>query len=325
MRREVGEQEVQKRWFGTHSGTFHADEVTACALLSYVDLIDLDKVLRTRDPQQLARCEYVCDVGGTLDPLQGRFDHHQADYQGNKSSAGLVLVYLQERALLDPGFASFLEREWICGVDAHDNGEELSERGVLTFSHIIAQSVPLRTSEGSPAPELLDRAFMEAVQFTLQLLERMARIYAQHVASRAQVEEVMHTALEKDPLLLVFSRPIHWMESFFELGGEAHPALFVLMPADDQWKLRAIPPKMSERMSLRARLPLAWAGLHDEELERVCGIPGAVFCHKGGFISVWKSKEAALEAYRYVIVEGGYGRNDLKEKRAKGREFEAES
>jgi uncharacterized UPF0160 family protein len=34
----------------------------------------------------------------------------------------------------------------------------------------------------------------------------------------------------------------------------------------------------------------------DEALFRVCGIEGAIFCHKGRFISVWKTKEDALKA-----------------------------
>lgn len=49
---------------GVHDGTFHADEITACALLMLFDLIDEDKIIRTRDLDVLSTCEYVCDVGG---------------------------------------------------------------------------------------------------------------------------------------------------------------------------------------------------------------------------------------------------------------------
>nr|NGX27459.1 hypothetical protein [Chlamydiota bacterium] len=37
------------RSLGTHDGSFHADEVSACALLLVFDLIDRDKIFRTRD------------------------------------------------------------------------------------------------------------------------------------------------------------------------------------------------------------------------------------------------------------------------------------
>ena len=54
-------------------------------------------------------------------------------------------------------------------------------------------------------------------------------------------------------------------------------------------------------MKVRAQLPLAWAGLLEEDLERVSGIPGALFCHKERFISVWQTKEAALLALKAVL------------------------
>ena len=47
------------RSLGIHDGTFHADEVTACALLILFDLIDEEKIIRTRDTARLAKCEYT--------------------------------------------------------------------------------------------------------------------------------------------------------------------------------------------------------------------------------------------------------------------------
>lgn len=37
-----------------------------------------------------------------------------------------------------------------------------------------------------------------------------------------------------------------------------------------------------------------WFGLRDEELEKVSGIPGSIFCHDTGFIGGDKTKEDAL-------------------------------
>ena len=42
-----------KRSFGTHNGSFHADEVTACALLLLMGFIDRDKIFRTREKDVL--------------------------------------------------------------------------------------------------------------------------------------------------------------------------------------------------------------------------------------------------------------------------------
>jgi len=89
---------------------------------------------------------------------------------------------------------------------------------------------------------------------------------------------------------LIFEESIPWMENFFELGGEVHPAQFVIMPSGDHWKLRGIPPSLNERMKVRRPMPEAWAGLRDEELKKVSGVKGAIFCHKGRFISIWETK-----------------------------------
>ena len=95
-----------------------------------------------------------------------------------------------------------------------------------------------------------------------------------------------------------------WMECFFEMGGENHPALFVVMPSSGHWKLRGIPPNNEERMKVRQPLPEKWAGLLEEELKQISGIPGAIFCHKGRFISVWETKEDVLKALNYVLKDG---------------------
>ena len=92
-----------------------------------------------------------------------------------------------------------------------------------------------------------------------------------------------------------------WLDAFFELNGENHPAKFVIMPSGGHWKLRGIPPSSSDRMKVRKPLPRAWGGLLDEELKRVSQIPGAIFCHKGLFISVWETEEDALRAMEYAL------------------------
>lgn len=62
---------------GTHDGTFHCDEVLACSLLKMLpDYKDAD-IMRTRNPEKLATCDVVVDVGGVYDPTKHRYDHHQ--------------------------------------------------------------------------------------------------------------------------------------------------------------------------------------------------------------------------------------------------------
>ena len=131
------------RSFGTHDGSFHSDEVTACAILLLVGLIDRGKILRTREPKALEACEYVCDVGGIYDPKIKRFDHHQADYQGEMSSAGMIWLYLKDQKIIDEPTYHFFNRSLILGVDAHDNGRVVYEIGHCSFSQIVSNFVPV--------------------------------------------------------------------------------------------------------------------------------------------------------------------------------------
>lgn len=282
------------RSFGTHDGTFHADEVTACALLLLFDLIDKDKIKRTRDMHLLETCEYVCDVGGVYDPTKKLFDHHQAEYQGGLSSAGMILLYLKEIGKINEKEYKLFNDSLVHGVDAHDNGKEIQVFGFCSYSHIIANFTPIIHDAG---PIELEIAFFEALDFAQSFLDRVWRRYKYVQSCRQIVAEEMKRSEE----CLMFDQNIPWLESFFELDGEHHPALFVIMPADKHWKLRGIPPTNDQRMKVRRPLPQEWAGLLDDDLKKVSGIPGAIFCHKGRFISVWETRDDALKALDRVL------------------------
>lgn len=285
------------RSFGAHDGTFHADEATACSLLLLFDLIDREKVCRTRDPGKLEKCEYVCDVGGVYDPAQKRFDHHQAEYTGPLSSAGMILLYLKDEGILDPDLYDHYNKTLILGVDAHDNGLAKIEPGTASFSQIISNFLPISYET---SPEEMNKAFFTAVDFAVGHLDRLRQRHAYTLECRSKVMKTMQGA----SYAMVFDESIPWMENFFDLGGEFHPAQFVIMPSGGHWKLRGIPPNLNERMKVRKPLPESWAGLHEEELKRASGIGGAIFCHKGRFISIWQTKEDALHALNIAMKKG---------------------
>lgn len=282
------------RSFGTHDGTFHADEVTACALLLLFNLIDRNKIIRTRNLEELSACEYVCDVGGIYDPELKLFDHHQVDYQGPLSSAGMVLLYLQQAGILSSKEHDFFNQALMMGVDAHDNGKELHSKGVCTYSHVVSNFTPIIYE----APhEDQNAAFFEALDFARGHLDRLWRRYNYIQSCRQIVSDEMN----KKRNYLLFEKGIPWLEIFFDMNGENHPAQFVIMPSGTHWKLRGIPPNLEERMKVRVPLPEDWAGHLEEDLRLISGIKGAIFCHKGRFISVWETKEDALTALEYVL------------------------
>lgn len=285
---------VVKGSFGTHDGAFHADEVTACALLIFYRYIEKNLILRTRDKNKLQYCEFVCDVGGEYDSKKKRFDHHQLTYRGPYSSAGMILEYIRNEGRISPKEYDFLNNIFIRGIDAHDNGREVSLPGVCTFSHVIANFTPISYEASEEAQ---DKAFFEALEFTLGHIQRLNDRFTYAQSCQEEVQE----AMKKFRDCLIFNKSLPWIDTFFELDGARHPAKFIIMPAGNFWKLRGIPPSGDERMKIRLPLPESWAGLLEHELQEKTGISGALFCHKGRFISVWKTKQDALKALRLVF------------------------
>ncbi|WP_228546994.1 MYG1 family protein [Candidatus Neptunochlamydia vexilliferae] len=285
--------EIRPRSLGTHDGSFHADEVTACALLLLFNKIDRDKIVRTRAEEELAACEYVCDVGGIYDAKIKRFDHHQSNYDGSFSSAGMILKHLKDEGTIDEKLYHFINRSLVMGVDAIDNGKGTPMVGHCSFSSVIANFGPARHDAESFA---FTEAFFQALDFTFGHLRRLIERYHYIQECRGKIKQEM----DKKETVMVFEESMPWIESFFDLGGDRHPAQFIIMPAGTQWKLRGIPPSYDKRMQVRIPMPKEWAGLIDQELKEKSGIAGAVFCHKGRFISIWETKEDAFKALDYI-------------------------
>ena len=282
------------RSFGTHDGQFHADEVTACAFLLMFDLIDESKIVRTRDPERLRQCEYICDVGGEYNPSQKLFDHHQAKYDGKLSSAGMILLYLKDHGIINQNEYNYFNDSLVYGVDSHDNGRDPLPIGFASYSDVIGNYVPVPYEV---PPQVMDEAFHQALHFAVAQVSRLWERY--HFARSCR--EIVAKAMKNSQEYILFEKSMPWMDLFFELGGDTHPALFVIIPSGGHWNLRGIPPSHDDRLNVRLPLPEEWAGLLEDDLKKTTGMPGAIFCHKGRFISVWETKEDALKALDYVM------------------------
>jgi len=91
---------------GTHSGTFHCDEILAIAMLRTLPEYKNAAVVRTRDIEVLKQCTIVVDVGAEYDPARNRFDHHQRGfeetmdgYSTKLSSSGLIYKHFGREVL----------------------------------------------------------------------------------------------------------------------------------------------------------------------------------------------------------------------------------
>lgn len=60
-----------------HDGLFHADELLGLAIIEAASRCNNLRVIRTREPMDLASADIRLDVGGKYAPADGDFDHHQ--------------------------------------------------------------------------------------------------------------------------------------------------------------------------------------------------------------------------------------------------------
>ncbi|HLO76822.1 MAG TPA: MYG1 family protein, partial [Magnetospirillum sp.] len=250
----------------THSGTFHADDCFAFAILkaAHAGAVTL---VRSRDHETLEAADVVFDVGGRCDPAARRYDHHMRDKplrdNGEPySSAGLVWRDFGTQAIrvLVPGasdgevaqMVAMLDGGLIRDVDLMDNGAMTPTPG--HFSTVLEAFNPTFAEDGADENE----AFAEATHLAGRVLARaIARAHAAVLAAET-VAEAARTA--DDPRILVLETRVPWEDAVFDLN--LTQALYVVRPAGKQWTVSAVPP---ERASFAQRLPLpeAWGGLRD--------------------------------------------------------------
>jgi len=281
----------------THSGSFHADDCFAYAILRAATKGELT-LARSRDKADWDRADVVFDVGGVFDPAKRRYDHHMRDKPlrpngESYSSAGLVWRDFGVAALttLLPGVAedvlarvaARLDSGLIRDVDLMDNGEMPPTAG--HFSALLEAFNPTFTETERDE----NAAFMEAAGLAGSALARAAaRAHAAELAA-----ETVAAAAERadDPRVLILETRVPWEDAVFDLN--LTQALYVVRPAGNQWTVSAVPPER-ESFAQRKPLPDAWAGLRDAELAAACGIPDATFCHPARFVCGAQSRGGAV-------------------------------
>lgn len=280
----------------THSGSFHADDVFAFAILKAATGGAVS-LTRTREAAQWDQAQVVFDVGGVCDPAAGRYDHHMRDKplrDGGEpfSSAGLIWRDWGRAAIarLAPqagaGQQDVIWAKLDCGlirdIDLMDNGA--MDRHPGHFSALLETFTP--TFVETDADE--DAAFHQAVALADQVL---ARSVAQALAAAVAMDRVAEAAAASDdPRIVVLASRLPWEDAVFDLGLDQ--VLYVVRPAGKDWTVSAVPPARAS-FAQRKPLPDAWGGLRDGELAAVCGVADATFCHSARFVCGAKTRQGA--------------------------------
>ncbi len=285
----------------THNGTFHADDIFATATLSL--LLDGNiEVIRTRDEEIIQTADYVYDVGGEYDPDRNRFDHHQKGGAGARENGipyaafGLVWRTYGEKLCGSSALAQKIDEYFIQSIDANDNGistYEVNDNniGPITIENIFSSFRPTYNE-----PEEYDAQFLELVEFAKKVLQRKIIKAQAELQASTIVEEAYTNASDKRVILLDGKYP------FFDTLFTHPEPLYVVAPGiGTTWRVMTIN-KENKSFENRKSLPESWAGLRDQELAIVTGVPDATFCHNGRFLAVAGSREGALKLAELAVL-----------------------
>ena len=290
----------------THDGSFHVDDVFACATLSLV-LENKRKqflITRTRDEEIIKNANYVFDVGGLYNPELNRFDHHQVGGAGKRengitySSFGLVwkkfgteLTGLQE-------ISDFIEKKLVMAVDANDNGIDLYKNNFSDVSPYTLQDVISTFSPTALEDMEKDNQFLKALAWAKEILKREIK----KASDQIEITKIIRSFYEKakDKRLIVIDKPKVSRYEIWDALQDFSEPLFVVYGDKDDWSIVAMR-REKTGFGNRKDFPKSWAGLRAVELRSIAGVEDAVFCHNNLFLAVAESKEGAIKLAQIAV------------------------
>lgn len=289
-----------KKLLFTHNGSFHSDDIFACATLElYLRKHGYGtKVIRSREERDFTRGDFVFDVGGVHDEEKNRFDHHQKGGAGARdngvpyASFGLVWKKFGVELCGDEATAVEVDKYLVQPIDAHDNGMDVYKRvqeflDPVTFQDIAGIFHPTEGAE----PQDFDKAFREMVNFAKKILVRAIDQTKEQQSVNVYMKERYDRISQKS--VIIVDR--HVGRHAVTVGAVSLPeAMYIVYPSRrGEWHVTAARDSMGSTKN-RKPLPASWGGKRDEELQKVSGVPDATFCHNMLFLAGAKSRDGAI-------------------------------
>lgn len=314
----------------THGSNFHADDLCATAVLKtffkYIHPHIRLKIIRTLDQKKLDAADVVYDIGKIYNPKKLRFDHHQKGGAGEHANgiryAAIGLIWKEfgvqicmEHAKRITGKkttkkiaeaqALIIEKKFIAHIDGMDNGQmtynaTFKDAEPLTLDNYFEMCKISISSQGKSIPEtnkLYDKKFFTLVATVESWLTDMLT----YAIYKEQDNRLAYTVYEKskDKKIIVCDRFY-----YFNFGKLKEPLVTVYPDPRGYWAAKVV--RINEdSYDARFYFPNTWAGLSDEDLEKVTGVTGSVFCHNARFLIVGKTKEIVLEMVYKAFTEAG--------------------
>lgn len=249
-----------KKIIATHNKIFHADEVTAIALLKIFKYDEIEVCRVNHNTTDFTQYDMVIDISKKFDGVK-YFDHHQ--YKGGKSSAGLIWDYIG----LNNKYPKI--SQLIHLVDMNDTG--IQKAKPFEFSSLVkSYNYHNMTSHEQ------DIQFNKAVEFAMTVIKSMKKSQedyeeAKEIIDRSYYFDSNQKILELDKFT------IHWGSY---INGINRPEIKAVVWEDldeKNWKVR-IPSKKQGSFELNSK-----AFEQDDSME---------FVHSSGHFAIAKDEES---------------------------------
>jgi uncharacterized UPF0160 family protein len=288
----------------THNGVFHADEVSACAILKLV--YTHIHVTRTRDMNVLAEKDFVVDVGGIYDPSTNKFDHHQKDpslvrENGHPySSAGLLWKHYGLKVLANTDIpeeylhAAYkdLDKKIFEGIDALDNGISCYKANPDDIELVNISQFIKAFNAADIYSEVQYSRFEQILGIVYEYLQLVIQNTVSYYKSLKELDNCIIASSGKD--ILSLTKPLPWKQVLEERNLDFK---LVIFPSSKfgEYMIQAVnvPGKPFES---KIPLPEKLIGLSSGTL----GDVDIVFTHKGGFLA---SVKTSVEEKAYKAAE----------------------
>ncbi len=290
----------------THSGKFHTDDVLAYAiLLKYFKNKGEDvEIIRTRDQAIVDTGNIVFDIGNIYDPSIDRYDHHQVGRAGERentipyAACGLVWKHFGPELCSSQEAWEIVDKTIVQGIDAGDNGFStytLNSLGVNIFSIGDVIDCFLPNYEDAPL-DAYDAGFLKAGEFMMFVLDSVITKAERKIQSIHDAATAYEKADNKQ--IIICEKYIPGIKKLLTVFPEP---LFAIYPdQNNRWRVEGVRIDPND-FPMRKDLPKEWAGLRDQDLQKVSGVPDANFCHPGLFTGGANSMEGAIALAKVAL------------------------
>lgn len=260
---------MSKLPYYTHTGFFHADEVTGWVICEMAGVCD--QLIRLTDLSNIPDDGIVADIGRDWDPEALRFDHHHGFFTRDNgypfASAGMLwqkfwynvllnVLGAPNKEYINPPVGSHEELQKVAnrvdetlirGIDAHDADSaykvkaecSAGEVRVLTISNIISGMNTINVGDQDAQRD----AFLKASDLVKAVLISHIRAAEKFLEAKEKFSEVA----DIDGRIIVLSEGLPWKEIVHE---EYPDALFVISPSNhpgNPWSMIAVPVEPESR------------------------------------------------------------------------------